>query len=811
MSSTNDSNRKEPAKSDGLLSQQIDATIGFVGSSDDKTRRATSNVTKQDRDLAFASTLLRSGWFTERQLASAVNDWTTHGSQTLAEHVVARQFITEEQRQQIETSSLREIDRVEKEITRNADWSRAQKDRLWLNRLDRGGRIAKLLGIADASVLTTDEVELRQVGARYTLLRRLGQGGIGTVWLARDENLQRYVALKEVTGRTQPGDPALAHFRREAEITGQLEHPGIVPVYQFGTDEKSGRSFYAMRFLGKRTLQDAISEYHERRQAGNEDTLLQHRLLTAFVNVCQAVAHAHSRKIIHRDLKPENIAIDSFGQIVLLDWGLAKINEETGMYEVNGQAEPGDLHSIGSTHSGRVLGTPLYMAPEQAAGRLDEVDELTDVYGLGGILYAILTGEAPHLRGIESGDLKGDSSAVFSKIVASAITPPREVVDDVPPELDAVCMKALANKRYLRYASATELAEEIERYRAGSPVTSYQAPVKRRITRWMAEHPTLAQLVLLLTTLTLIGGAAIGFTARRGRLALQEARHEQLRDFVRELDLNLQFETQELVQDIRFVTDFPLTRVIVASQNPETIPDGTLKEGESVIDVMDTTPEEWLERQGRLLDGLLNANPEYLVATNVKFQKPNMTELVRTERLKAGMRPRRVPTGQLYTGEHPETDNDLYSLRPGEVVLTTADKLAEKVPTKNRTSLVLIAVCPIFDETGDFFGINAIELDLKQRLEDLFSSLDHDDVDVYVTDESGGIVLAYINGHSTHYVERQDATKQFPKLQSLFSPTGGSGEYSEDRSIFAVKVRLGGDTSNAYLGIIATLQPDSDK
>lgn len=120
-----------------------------------------------------------------------------------------------------------------------------------------------------------------------------------------------------------------------------------------------------MRFMGKRTLQDAITEYHERREAGNEDELLKHRLITSFVNVCQAVAHAHSRKVIHRDLKPENIAIDSFGQIVLLDWGLSKINEETGMYEVKGEAELGDLHNIGSPHAGRVLGTPLYMAPEQ--------------------------------------------------------------------------------------------------------------------------------------------------------------------------------------------------------------------------------------------------------------------------------------------------------------------------------------------------------------------------------------------------------------------------------------------------------------
>jgi serine/threonine protein kinase len=174
-------------------------------------------------------------------------------------------------------------------------------------------RVASLLGLSGGTMMQPGVVEDRRIGARYTLLRRLGQGGLGTVWLARDENLKRYVAVKELNDKCRSHDASLEHFRREAEITGRLEHPGIVPIYQFGVDEKSGKAFYAMRFLGRRTLQDAIDEYHERCETGCENRVLLHRLLAAFVSVCHSVGHAHAQKIVHRDLKPTNVALDEFG------------------------------------------------------------------------------------------------------------------------------------------------------------------------------------------------------------------------------------------------------------------------------------------------------------------------------------------------------------------------------------------------------------------------------------------------------------------------------------------------------------------
>ena len=782
----------------------IDATIGFESTAGvPNSQKGISNATtKQENDLAFAAAVLRSGALTERLLAQSILRWTVHGDVALAQHLVDNQVITRQQCDELTAVAEQDLERVLAGMPSPDNWSETKHSRFVADNLDRAGKLSKLLGMSDASVLAADEVENRRINARYTLLRRLGQGGIGTVWLARDENLQRYVAVKEITRSAADTETAQAHFRREAEITGKLEHPGIVPIYQFGMDDATGRQFYAMRFMGKRTLQDAITEYHERREAGNEDQLLKHRLLTAFVNVCQAVAHAHTRNVIHRDLKPENVAIDAFGQIVLLDWGLAKINEETGMYEVQGRTEPGDLHNVSSTQMGRVLGTPLYMAPEQAAGRLEEVDELTDVYGLGGILYAILTGVGPHQHGIESFHGRGGAAEVFSKIVASEIQPPQEVVEDVPPELSAICLKALSSKRYLRYASATDLAEDVERYRAGAPVDAYKAPIRSRIKRWMATHPTLAQLAMLTTTLLILGGAAIGFTARQGQRALREARFEALTEFTSEIDLNLRFEVRELVQDVRFLTDFPLTLAITATQLPETATAGKINSGSAEIDLQTASPEQWIERQGRLMDGILEANPSYLVISCVHFQRPIMTEIVRSERLRTGMRPRRVPRQQLHSGDHPESDEALYALRPGEVVMTTADLLADNVPTKNRSPLVVVGICPVFDATGAFFGINVIELDLRDRLGELLAASPHNGLEVIVADTSGRVAMTWQEGNSSFPERPMKIDDELPELGNWIRDVESAGEFNHAQRVHATKVRLG---PKAELTIVARM------
>ena len=309
--------------------------------------------------------------------------------------------------------------------------------------------------------------DIRRSASRFTLMRKIGEGGLGTVWLARDEDLKRTVAIKEMHPDKADSPKHMLRFHREAEVTGLLEHPNVVPLYMFGVNAETGRPFYAMRFLGKQTLADAIVEFHARRKAGQAESIDLHRLLTVFLDVCQAIAYANSRGVVHRDLKPENVALDSFGQVIVLDWGIAKLMSEGDLAtQASLSADHMDESPLTKTIEGEVVGTPLYMAPEQAAGELSNVDQRTDVYGLGAILFAILTGSAPHAK--TKAQAEATSMPELLKAIAERDTPiPRDYNSQVPRDLEAICVRAMGRERYTRQASATELATDVERWIAG--------------------------------------------------------------------------------------------------------------------------------------------------------------------------------------------------------------------------------------------------------------------------------------------------------------------------------------------------------
>ena len=276
--------------------------------------------------------------------------------------------------------------------------------------------------------------------SRYTLARVHAEGGLGRVWLAHDTDLHREVALKEIKRDRAQNPDTRSRFLKEAQITGQLEHPNIVPVYELGRRPEDNQPFYTMRFIRGRTLREAIAGYHQRRSQGQDDRLEFQKLLTALVAVCQAIGYAHSRGVIHRDLKPENIVLGSFGEVIVLDWGLAKLVSETGKTarsedagRVSLSADAGEHRTIG------LIGTPAYMAPEQADARHDLVDERTDIYGLGAILFEILTGRPP----IEAGTV----TELISKVSSGATRQARAVVATVPAPLDAICARAMATAR----------------------------------------------------------------------------------------------------------------------------------------------------------------------------------------------------------------------------------------------------------------------------------------------------------------------------------------------------------------------------
>jgi PAS domain S-box-containing protein len=291
---------------------------------------------------------------------------------------------------------------------------------------------------------------------RYAPQHIHAAGGMGRIWLARDTQLDREVALKEL--RPEAGDDAMlrTRFLREAQITGQLEHPGIVPVYELARHALTGQPFYTMRFVRGRTLTEASEAFHARRRDGQAEPLELVALLSAFVAACNTIAYAHSRRVLHRDLKGDNVILGDFGEVVVLDWGLAKqldVPEE----EADGAGtHPAtwDSGGAGQTVQGDVIGTPAYMAPEQAAGRVDVIDHRTDIYGLGAILYEILTGQPPFTG--------SDSLELIIKAARSEPARPRELWPEVPAALEATCLRAMARDPSNRHATAAHLAREVQ-------------------------------------------------------------------------------------------------------------------------------------------------------------------------------------------------------------------------------------------------------------------------------------------------------------------------------------------------------------
>jgi serine/threonine protein kinase len=375
---------------------------------------------------------------------------------------------------------------------------------------------------------------------RYTLTRLHAQGGLGQVWLARDATLGREVALKELRPERAGYQPLLDRFLEEATITGQLEHPGIVPVYELAQRPESNQPFYTMRFIKGRTLSEASQAYHQKRQTGHVGGLDLVALLNAFVAVCNAVAYAHARGVIHRDLKGRNVVLGDFGEVIVLDWGLAKARSQHTQKADQRGAETSEemlprvrIEDHGwreKTAEGQVLGTPGYMAPEQALGKQAEIDERTDIYGLGAILYEILTGQPP---------FTGESlEQIQRKVIHEPPVPPRALVPATPRALEAICLRGLAKKPVDRYASAAELGQDVQRYLADEPVLAYREPLPARLRRWMRRHRTLVTgLAALLLTAVVALGVGIVLIGRKEQEAMAargraEANYQLARDAV---------------------------------------------------------------------------------------------------------------------------------------------------------------------------------------------------------------------------------------------------------------------------------------
>lgn len=393
---------------------------------------------------------------------------------------------------------------------------------------------------------------------KYKVITTIARGGMGVILQTRDLRIRRTVAMKVMKTSNQFSRENVLRFIDEAQLTGQLEHPNIVPVYELGIDEQS-EIFYTMKFVKGTTLDDVLRGIRHGRQKTIDKYPLG-TLLTIFQKVCDAVAYAHSKSIVHRDLKPENIMIGSFGEVLVMDWGLAKNMTSSKREGASGEAAPGpapvvipattrpnsDLRGFETMH-GLIVGTPPYISPEQARGELDRIDERSDIYVLGGILYAILTLQPP---------VEGESvHEVVEKIVTSAIRPPssfnqpnrksaaKTAADQnsegapaisfahcpgkrIPDGLSAVVMKALALDPADRYQNVEDLQADVEAYQGGFATKAERATMAKHIFLWAGRHKKEVALFAAFAVLfhVVIIGFFLRLTKERDRAIFSERR-----------------------------------------------------------------------------------------------------------------------------------------------------------------------------------------------------------------------------------------------------------------------------------------------
>jgi serine/threonine-protein kinase len=279
----------------------------------------------------------------------------------------------------------------------------------------------------------------------------IGQGGMSVVIRAFDVALQRDVAIKVLPPDASMNDADAARLMEEARITGRLDHPHIVPVYEIGTDDR-GSMFLCMKLVQGETLEDTLTWAG----SGRLEPEFLADLLQVFAKVCDAVAFAHSQGVLHRDLKPSNIMIGDFGQVYVVDWGVARPTRPF----LESCNVPSDSEER-SDPFGLIIGTPHYMAPEQLRGLHDQLDERTDVFALGATLYQVLTGHPPHHP-----DTLPDIALRKARV---SIPSPESIVEGatVPPELSRIALKAMSHDQEDRYASVDELKRDIESFRRG--------------------------------------------------------------------------------------------------------------------------------------------------------------------------------------------------------------------------------------------------------------------------------------------------------------------------------------------------------
>lgn len=500
--------------------------------------------TFSDRDLLYGILAVQMCLVDRSQLVQAIQQCVSNGDKSLGQALVEGGVLAAKAKPALDRA-------VEEHLAQHSH--DAAKSLATLSGVDSLEDELRTIGSADVNAtlahLSTTVVargnrdggvaDLTAESNRYRIVREHAKGGIGQVSVAVDNELSREVALKELQARFADDEETRARFVLEAEVTGGLEHPGVVPVYGLGR-YADGRPFYTMRFVRGDSLLDATQRFHSsfNKQSGDSGFDLELRkLLRRFIDVCNAMEYAHSRGVLHRDLKPGNVMLGNYGETLVVDWGLAKVGNEPSRREAaidESKLFPASASDSAPTQLGSTVGTPHYMSPEQAAGKIDELNITSDVYSLGATLYHILTGEPPY-QGTDIG-------VVLAAVQTGIVRPPRTVNPRIAKPLEAICLKAMSLQSADRYPTARMLADDVDRWLADEPTEALPDSGLRSIQRWTRRHRgfTFATAAGLLLVSVVSAFSYLAVSAQR-----DEARKQRDRAVTSEAEAQENFEAAE--------------------------------------------------------------------------------------------------------------------------------------------------------------------------------------------------------------------------------------------------------------------------
>ena len=448
--------------------------------------------------------------------------------------------------------------------------------------------------------------------ARYRVEGELARGGMGAIHRVFDEDLRRNLAMKVILSgdpsrRSAPDDRRVGRFLEEAQVAGQLDHPGIVPVHELGLDEQ-GRLYFTMKLVKGRSFREVIDLV-----GAGEDGWNRTRAVGALLKVCEAMSYAHDKRVLHRDLKPANIMVGRFGEVFVMDWGLSRVLGRDDPKDIRIRPPGDSLPSVVETErqerksgspdsplytmDGDVVGTPAYMSPEQANGRLDEIGPASDVYAVGAMLYQLLAGRMPYVNP----RTPVDNYAILGRVQDGPPRPIDEVAAGAPAELRAICDKAMARSLERRYPTMAALADDLRAYLENRVVGAYRSGPVAELKKWAVRNQALAVCVAALVVVV-VGGAALGYWS-------QLDKHARLQDaFAKE---------SAALADKTRLSDLMTTRVLaddVDAHTPDAAGIARMESWLARLDDIGTRTEDYAEEAAGTDDAALRAENEEIVA-----------------------------------------------------------------------------------------------------------------------------------------------------------------------------------------------------